>query len=92
MQDAALDGVGHESRAMVRAAARAGWDGLTLRPFRIADIPEVIAITTRLPRCHGAPLHRGDPAAMGIESPAAPIGARRCGSNPGRTGSTGAAA
>ncbi|PZW50993.1 uncharacterized protein YcsI (UPF0317 family) [Humitalea rosea] len=45
---------------------------VSMRPFRIADIPRVIDITARLPRCHGAPLHRGDPAVLGIEAPCNP--------------------
>jgi len=45
---------------------------VSMRPFRIEDIPTVIAITSRLPRCHGAPVHRGDPAALGIVAPGDP--------------------
>src|SRR5882672_9909093 len=39
---------------------------VSMRPFRPADIPRVVEITGRLPRVHGAPVHAGDPAAIGI--------------------------
>jgi uncharacterized protein YcsI (UPF0317 family) len=38
----------------------------SMRPFASADVARVTAITARLPRSHGAPLHRGDPALLGI--------------------------
>ncbi len=39
---------------------------VSMRPFRPADVPRVVEITGRLPRVHGAPVHVGDPAAIGI--------------------------
>ncbi len=38
----------------------------SMRPFRLEDVERVAAITARLPRSHGAPLHYGDPGAIGI--------------------------
>jgi uncharacterized protein YcsI (UPF0317 family) len=45
---------------------------VSMRPFASADVPRVEAITARLPRSHGAPIHRGDPAALGIADPTRP--------------------
>ena len=39
---------------------------VSMRPFKPADVPRVTEITGRLPRVHGAPVHVGDPAALGI--------------------------
>ncbi len=39
---------------------------VSMRPFRPADVPRVVEITGRLPRVHGAPVHVGDAAAIGI--------------------------
>jgi uncharacterized protein YcsI (UPF0317 family) len=39
---------------------------VSMRPFRPADVPRVVEITERLPRVHGAPVHVGDPEAIGI--------------------------
>src|SRR5262249_57636382 len=36
------------------------------RPFRPADVPRAVEITARVPRVHGAPIHAGDPSAIGI--------------------------
>lgn len=47
----------------------APFDGPTvvsMRPFPSHQIPEVTAVTARFPAMHGAPLHVGDPAALGI--------------------------
>jgi uncharacterized protein YcsI (UPF0317 family) len=51
------------------AVAVAGFEGplvVSMRPFARQDVERVVAITSRLPRSHGAPLHRGDPAELGI--------------------------
>lgn len=45
---------------------------VSMRPFAAADVPRVVEITARLPRSHGAPVHVGDPAALGIANPEAP--------------------
>ncbi|WP_431280628.1 D-glutamate cyclase family protein [Humitalea sp. 24SJ18S-53] len=42
---------------------------VSMRPFAKPDVPRVIEITAALPRSHGAPLHRGDPAVLGITAP-----------------------
>jgi uncharacterized protein YcsI (UPF0317 family) len=44
---------------------------VSVRPFAALDVPRVAEITSRLPRSHGAPLHFGDPAALGIANPEA---------------------
>ena len=39
---------------------------VTMRPFAPADVPRAAAITKRFPAMHGAPVHFGDPKALGI--------------------------
>ncbi len=39
---------------------------VSMRPFKPADAIRAIQITTRFPRVHGAPIHFGDPGAIGI--------------------------
>jgi len=39
---------------------------VTMRPYTPTDAIRAIQITSRLPAVHGAPLHFGDPAAIGI--------------------------
>jgi uncharacterized protein YcsI (UPF0317 family) len=41
---------------------------VSMRPFPIAVIPQVIAISARYPLAHGAPVHVGDPATLGIRA------------------------
>lgn len=40
---------------------------VTMRPYVPKDAIRAIQITTRFPKAHGAPLHFGDPAAIGIQ-------------------------
>lgn len=40
---------------------------VSMRPFTPADAIRAIQITTRFPNVHGAPVHFGDPAQIGIE-------------------------
>ncbi|MBW4934056.1 putative hydro-lyase [Marinobacter sp. F4206] len=40
---------------------------VSMRPFPSADAIRAIQVTTRLPKAHGAPVHIGDPALIGIE-------------------------
>lgn len=40
---------------------------VSMRPFTPKDAIRAIQITTRFPRVHGAPVHFGDPAAIGIQ-------------------------
>ncbi|MDR7486907.1 MAG: putative hydro-lyase [Armatimonadota bacterium] len=40
---------------------------VSMRPFAAKDIPLVVEITGRYSLAHGAPVHVGDPAALGIE-------------------------
>lgn len=39
---------------------------VSMRPYRPEQVDEVRRITSRYPRMHGAPVHVGDPAAIGI--------------------------
>lgn len=39
---------------------------VSMRPFTPADAIRAIQVTTRFPKAHGAPVHFGDPAAIGI--------------------------
>ncbi len=39
---------------------------VSMRPFRHADVERAAAITARFPKVHGAPVHVGDPSAIGI--------------------------
>jgi uncharacterized protein YcsI (UPF0317 family) len=45
---------------------------VSMRPFIQSDIPRVMEITARFPAMHGAPVHIGDPEALGITDLAAP--------------------
>ena len=45
---------------------------VSMRPFAPKDIPRVTEITARFPAMHGAPVHVGDPAALGIANLDAP--------------------
>ncbi len=40
---------------------------VSMRPLRAADAIRAIQITSRFPRVHGAPVHLGDPALIGID-------------------------
>ena len=39
---------------------------VSMRPFKVADAARAVEITSRFPDVHGAPVHVGDPAAIGI--------------------------
>jgi uncharacterized protein YcsI (UPF0317 family) len=41
---------------------------VSMRPYRPEQIDAVRQVTARFPRMHGAPVHVGDPAAIGIEN------------------------
>lgn len=45
---------------------------VSMRPFQATDVARVITITAGQPRAHGAPLHQGDPATLGILRTKAP--------------------
>ena len=45
---------------------------VSMRPFRARDAIRAVQICTRFPSVHGAPIHLGDPALIGIESLAHP--------------------
>lgn len=45
---------------------------VSMRPFNAADAIRAIQICTRFPDVHGAPVHLGDPARIGIDNLGAP--------------------
>lgn len=45
---------------------------VSMRPFSTADAIRAIQITSRFPEAHGAPVHFGDPAAIGVGDLARP--------------------
>lgn len=56
-------------------AARGPFAGplvVSMRPFAAADVERVAALTARAPLAHGAPVHIGDPAVLGIADLACP--------------------
>ncbi len=54
------------NRACQSAGRFAGPLVVSMRPYRREQIDEVVRITGEFPRMHGAPIHVGDPAAIGI--------------------------
>lgn len=51
-----------------RSAGRfSGTTVVSMRPFQAADAIRSVQICTRFPAVHGAPIHLGDPALIGIE-------------------------
>ena len=60
------------SRACRPAGRFAGDLVVSMRPFRPEEIEQVIAITSRFPTMHGAPVHVGDPTRLGIQNMASP--------------------
>lgn len=45
---------------------------VSMRPLKAADAIRAVEITSRLPQVHGAPVHLGDPALIGIQDLAHP--------------------
>ncbi len=45
---------------------------VSMRPYRLEQIDQVVALTSGFPQSHGAPIHVGDPAALGIRDLARP--------------------
>ncbi len=58
--------------ACTPAGRFAGEMVVSMRPIRIGDVDRVSAICARFPQAHGAPLHAGDPGALGIADVMAP--------------------
>lgn len=54
------------SRPCEPAGRFAGPLVVSMRPYRPEQIEAVVAVTSRYPKMHGAPIHIGDPAALGI--------------------------
>ncbi|NGM90903.1 putative hydro-lyase, partial [Parapusillimonas sp. SGNA-6] len=55
-----------------RAGAFHGPMVVTMRPLGAADAIRAVQISSRMPEVHGAPVHLGDPAAIGIADLARP--------------------
>ena len=72
-------------RAAVPAGALEGPLVVSMRPFADRDVDTVVATTARLPLSHGAPLHRGDPADLGIREPERPDWGEPLATEPGET-------
>ena len=60
------------SLATVGAGVFEGPMVVSMRPFTAANAIQAIAITSRFPEVHGAPVHMGDPAQIGIADLAKP--------------------
>jgi len=60
------------NRPCVSAGRFDGEMVVSMRPIRRGDVDRVIEICSRFPQSHGAPLHVGDPGALGIADLAAP--------------------
>jgi uncharacterized protein YcsI (UPF0317 family) len=60
------------NRPCVPAGAFRGPLVVTMRPVPAALVERARAVTARFPRAHGAPVHTGDPAALGIADLARP--------------------
>lgn len=45
---------------------------VSMRPIPSRQVVKAVEVTTRFPKAHGAPVHIGDPAAIGIEDLARP--------------------
>ena len=45
---------------------------VSMRPVPQAQVVKAVQVTSRFPAAHGAPLHVGDPAALGIADLASP--------------------
>jgi len=58
--------------ATVQAGPFGGEVVVSMRPLSVKDAIRAIEITSRFPQAHGAPLHFGDPAAIGIDDLYAP--------------------
>jgi uncharacterized protein YcsI (UPF0317 family) len=60
------------NRPCVAAGRFAGPMVVSMRPFAPADVARVTEISARYPLAHGAPVHAGDPEALGIADLARP--------------------
>ncbi len=63
----------YRTNVATRPAGRFGGPTVvSMRPMKPADAIRAIQITSRFPNVHGAPIHFGDPAAIGIRDLAVP--------------------
>lgn len=51
---------------LVPAGPFSGGMVVSMRPIRETDLDQITKITAQFPHAHGAPVHIGDPAAIGI--------------------------
>ena len=61
------------NRACVPAGAFSGPLVVSMRPIRAEQVERASAISARYARAHGAPVHAGDPAALGIADLTTPV-------------------
>lgn len=71
------------NRAAVPVGGFSGPLVVSMRPFACEQVRTVEAVTARFPRVHGAPIHVGDPAALGIADVALPDFGEPIGVEPG---------
>jgi uncharacterized protein YcsI (UPF0317 family) len=62
-------GMWRTNRLAVPAGGFGGPVVVSMRPIPARLVERAAAITARFPRVHGAPLHAGDPSALGIDDP-----------------------
>ena len=72
MEDGTVVSMYRTNLATTPACRFSGPMVVSMRPFRPADAIRAIQITSRFPEVHGAPVHFGDPAAIGIADIGAP--------------------
>jgi uncharacterized protein YcsI (UPF0317 family) len=59
-------------RECVPSGPFAGPMVVSMRPYRPGEVPLAVAISGRYPTMHGAPVHVGDPDALGVRNLAEP--------------------
>lgn len=60
------------NRECVPAVPFSGPMVVSMRPYRPEEVPEAVSVTARYPAMHGAPVHVGDPEALGVSGLGAP--------------------
>ena len=73
------------NRRTIAAGPFGGGLVVSMRPIAAADAERAAAITARFPDMHGAPIHQGDPAALGIADLARPDWGDTVAVEPGET-------
>ena len=55
------------NRECIPAGVFHGPTVVSMRPMKMKDAIRAVQVTSRMPNVHGAPIHMGDPAAIGIK-------------------------